>query len=56
MASASLQIPNRDRFLEITSWALELLLWPLHFLMAAPVLLFLGALTAMLLRHPDVSF
>ena len=29
---------------------------PLHGLTAAPVLLFLGALTAMLLRHPDVSF
>jgi putative inorganic carbon (HCO3(-)) transporter len=29
---------------------------PLHALGSAPVLLFLGALTAMLLRHPDVSF
>jgi O-antigen ligase len=29
---------------------------PLHALTATPVLLFLGALTAMLLRHPDVSF
>lgn len=29
---------------------------PLQILTAAPSLLFLGALTAMLLRHPDVSF
>jgi O-antigen ligase len=29
---------------------------PLHVLAAVPVLLFLGALTAMLLRHPDVAF
>jgi putative inorganic carbon (hco3(-)) transporter len=41
---------------EISSRLLELLLRPQHALMAAPVLLFLGALTAMLLRHPDVSF
>ena len=32
------------------------LMWPLHALMAAPSLLFLTALAAMLLRHPDVSF
>jgi putative inorganic carbon (hco3(-)) transporter len=31
-------------------------LWPLHALMQAPSLLFLTALLAMLLRHPDVSF
>ena len=29
---------------------------PVQALMAAPVFLFLAALTAMLLRHPDVSF
>src|SRR3984885_3965032 len=32
------------------------LMRPLHALMAAPSLLFLAALAAMLLRHPDVSF
>jgi O-antigen ligase len=32
------------------------LIRPLHALMAVPVFLFLGALAAMLLRHPDVSF
>ena len=34
----------------------QTLLYPLRALMAAPCLLFLAALTAMLLRHPDVSF
>lgn len=32
------------------------LLKPIQMLMAAPSLLFLGTLTAMLLRHPDVAF
>jgi len=35
---------------------LELLLKPLHLLIRVPTLLFLGALAAMLLRHPDVQF
>jgi len=35
---------------------LQALMHPLRWLMAAPSLLFLAALTAMLLRHPDVSF
>jgi len=34
----------------------EVFLRPLHVLIAAPAFLFLGALTAMLLRHPDVQF
>lgn len=37
-------------------WVLEAFLRPLHLLISAPVLLFLVALTAMLLRHPDVQF
>jgi putative inorganic carbon (hco3(-)) transporter len=37
-------------------WAARFVLRPLQLLMAAPTLLFLGALTAMLLRHPDVAF
>jgi O-antigen ligase len=35
---------------------LGLALWPLQGLIAIPSVLFLGALTAMLLRHPDVPF
>ncbi len=37
-------------------WAGQIVLRPLQALMAAPCLLFLAALTAMLLRHPDVAF
>jgi putative inorganic carbon (hco3(-)) transporter len=37
-------------------WAAEILLRPIHVLIAAPSFLFLAALTAMLLRHPDVQF
>lgn len=38
-------------------WATAICLRPLHWLIAfPPVLLFLAALTAMLLRHPDVQF
>lgn len=40
----------------ITLRAAQVVLHPLRALMAAPSLLFLAALTAMLLRHPDVSF
>src|SRR5690242_13080287 len=36
--------------------ATEIALRPLQALMAAPLLLFLAALAAMLLRHPDVAF
>jgi O-antigen ligase len=36
--------------------AASAMLRPLHVLITAPALLFLGALTAMLLRHPDVAF
>jgi O-antigen ligase len=36
--------------------AASALLLPLHVLISIPSLLFLGALTAMLLRHPDVAF
>jgi putative inorganic carbon (HCO3(-)) transporter len=42
--------------LEFGGWATTLALRPLHALMAAPTAFFLAALTAMLLRHPDVSF
>src|ERR1700676_5401172 len=36
-------------------WALKVILRPMQMLMAATSLLFLAALTAMLLRHPDVA-
>jgi len=55
MASTALRIPNRGG-LGIASHAVRFFLRPLQILMASPVLLFLGALTAMLLRHPDVNF
>ena len=41
---------------ELSAGATRVVLRPLHALMAAPTLLFLAALTAMLLRHPDVAF
>ena len=44
---------SRDNLL---SGLTKLLLLPLQLLMSWPSLLFLAALTAMLLRHPDVSF
>jgi putative inorganic carbon (hco3(-)) transporter len=37
-------------------WAVRGVLRPMQVLMAAPSLLFLAALTAMLLRHPDFAF
>jgi len=40
----------------LTLRAAEVLLRPLQVLMSTPCLLFLAALTAMLLRHPDVAF
>jgi putative inorganic carbon (hco3(-)) transporter len=46
-------VPPREGFV---IWLIETLLRPLHLLISAPVLLFLLALTAMLLRHPDVQF
>jgi putative inorganic carbon (hco3(-)) transporter len=36
--------------------AAQTVLWPLHMLIAVPSLLFFAAMTAMLLRHPDVQF
>jgi O-antigen ligase len=37
-------------------WGAEVVLRPMQVLMAVPSLMFLAALTAMLLRHPDVAF
>jgi putative inorganic carbon (HCO3(-)) transporter len=41
---------------DLLVWAGQVVLRPLQALMAAPALLFLAALTAMLLRPPDVKF
>ncbi len=41
---------------DLAVWATQAALRPLQALTAAPSLLFLTALTAMLLRHPDVAF
>jgi len=53
-------IPSGARWNEwvpnITPRAVEIALLPLRLLTAAPPFLFLTALTAMLLRHPDVQF
>jgi putative inorganic carbon (HCO3(-)) transporter len=56
MQSASLRIPRLEIGTSFGIGATQVLLRPLQMLMAAPVLLFLAALTAMLLRHPDVAF
>jgi len=41
---------------DFPAWALRGVLRPMQVLMAAPSLLFLATLSAMLLRHPDVAF
>lgn len=40
----------------LAEWSIKALLRPAQMLAAAPCFLFLAALTAMLLRHPDVKF
>jgi len=45
-----------ERFGDAGSRVLALALRPMQVLMGVPTLLFLGALAAMLLRHPDVCF
>jgi O-antigen ligase len=57
MASASTgMVRPADLAGEVANRALQMWLRVLQALIAAPTLLFLGALTAMLLRHPDVPF
>lgn len=41
---------------DVSAWTIKGLLWPVQMVISAPSLLFLAALTAMLLRHPDVQF
>jgi O-antigen ligase len=56
MQAISLRASRSEIGIDLSVWAAQLVLRPLQALMAAPVLLFLAALTAMLLRPPDVSF
>ena len=56
MQSVSARLPWSEAAIDLSVSTGQLFLRPLQVLMAAPSLLFLGALTAMLLRHPDVAF
>jgi len=57
MQAIALPAARRDGLaVEFAAGAAKLALRPLQAMMAAPTLLFLAALTAMLLRHPDVRF
>jgi putative inorganic carbon (HCO3(-)) transporter len=56
MQSTSLRAARSEGGTDFLVWAGQVVLRPLQALMAAPSLLFLAALTAMLLRHPDVAF
>lgn len=47
---------GHPRDLWVGAWLAKAVLLPVQFLFSAPSFLFLGALTAMLLRHPDVRF
>jgi O-antigen ligase len=56
MQEISLRAERSEAGADLLALAGLVVLRPLQALMAAPTLLFLGALTAMLLRHPDVAF
>src|ERR1700689_2944619 len=56
MQAISLRANRSEIAVDLSVWAGKAVLGPLQALMAAPSLLFLAALTAMLLRHPDVAF
>jgi putative inorganic carbon (HCO3(-)) transporter len=56
MQSTDLRAPRFETGGEFYAKACQVFLRPLQALTAAPSLLFLAALTAMLLRHPDVAF
>jgi putative inorganic carbon (hco3(-)) transporter len=56
MQSGSLRMARSEIGTGFAVGAAEILLRPLQILIAAPTLLFLAALTGMLLRHPDVAF
>ena len=52
----TLQLSAARSSRDFAGWGLEFMLRPLQLLTTAPSVLFLAALTAMLLRHPDVQF
>jgi putative inorganic carbon (HCO3(-)) transporter len=56
MQAISLPSNRSGIAVDLSVWAAKAVLRPLQAVMAAPSLLFLVALTAMLLRHPDVAF
>jgi O-antigen ligase len=56
MQSMSVRVRPDPIGADLFVWAAQAVLRPMQVLIAAPALLFLGALTAMLLRHPDVAF
>jgi putative inorganic carbon (HCO3(-)) transporter len=57
MQAISLRLARPERWRDdVGGWAAHAILRPLQALTAAPSLLFLAALAAMLLRHPDVAF
>jgi putative inorganic carbon (HCO3(-)) transporter len=56
MQSTSLRAERPEGGADFLVWAGQVVLRPLQVLTAVPSLLFLTALTAMLLRHPDVAF
>src|ERR1700689_278948 len=56
MQAISLRENRSGIAIDLSVWAGQAVLRPLQALMATPSLLFLAALTAMLLRHPDVAF
>ena len=56
MTTAVGHVVRREGAADFAARAAEITLLPWRALMAMPSLLFLGALTAMLLRHPDVQF
>ena len=56
MESASLRATPGGIGVGFSAWTVGAILRPLQVSMAAPSLWFLAALTAMLLRHPDVAF
>jgi putative inorganic carbon (HCO3(-)) transporter len=56
MQPVSLRAAPSEVAVDFLAGAGRIILLPLQALIAAPTLLFLAALTAMLLRHPDVAF
>src|SRR5258708_3035661 len=56
MSSRPLRMEYRARVWEATGLGMRTALRPLQAMMSARTALFLAALTAMLLRHPDVPF